>query len=271
MRPGGIGGMRDLWQVSIEPVVDLNADGIVDTADMSMIVDHWGTDEPLCDIGPMPWGDGIVDVQDLIVLSEHLFEEEGLIACWALDETEGDIAYDSGAENDALVIGDALWQPSGGMVDGALQFDGIDDYLSTPFVLNPTDPEISSGFSVFAWIKGGAPDQVIISQEGGADWLLTDARGCIMTALESSGGRSAGPLISETTIINDNWHQVGLTWDGTNRIVYIDDVEVARDTPSGLKGSDGGLHVGAGKGLEVGTFFSGILDDVRIYSRAVKP
>jgi len=39
------------------------------------MIEHWYTDEPLCDIGPMPWGDGIVDVQDLIVLSEHLFEE----------------------------------------------------------------------------------------------------------------------------------------------------------------------------------------------------
>ena len=65
---------RDLWQVSIEPVVDLNGDGIVDAADMCIIVDHWGENYPLCDIGPMPWGDGIVDVQDLIVLAEHLFE-----------------------------------------------------------------------------------------------------------------------------------------------------------------------------------------------------
>jgi predicted secreted protein/Tol biopolymer transport system component len=71
MRPGGIGGMRDLWQVSIEPVVDFNGDGIVDCADMCAMVDHWGTDEQLYDIGPMPWGDGIVDVQDLIVLAEH--------------------------------------------------------------------------------------------------------------------------------------------------------------------------------------------------------
>lgn len=71
---GGYGG-NDLWQVSIEPVADLNSDGIVDAADMCIMVDHWNTDEPLCDIGPMPWGDGIVDVQDLIVLTKHLFEE----------------------------------------------------------------------------------------------------------------------------------------------------------------------------------------------------
>ena len=73
-RPGGVGG-EDIWQAPILPIVDLNGDGIVDSADMCIIVDNWGTDNSLCDIGPMPWGDGIVDVQDLIVLAEHLFEE----------------------------------------------------------------------------------------------------------------------------------------------------------------------------------------------------
>jgi Tol biopolymer transport system component len=73
-RNGGLGDF-DIWQASIEPVVDLNADGIVDSADMVIMVDHWSTDDSLCDIGPMPWGDGIVDVEDLIVLAEHLFEE----------------------------------------------------------------------------------------------------------------------------------------------------------------------------------------------------
>jgi hypothetical protein len=73
---GTVGGARlDLWHVPIIPIVDLNADGIVDSADMCILVDNWGTDEPLCDIGPMPWGDGIVDVEDLVVLAEHLFED----------------------------------------------------------------------------------------------------------------------------------------------------------------------------------------------------
>jgi hypothetical protein len=71
---GGFGS-DDIWQVKFIPIVDFNGDGIVDAADMCIMIDHWGTDEPLCDIGPMPFGDGIVDVQDLIVLAEHLFEE----------------------------------------------------------------------------------------------------------------------------------------------------------------------------------------------------
>jgi hypothetical protein len=73
-RYGGF-GLYDMWQASIIPIVDLDGDGIVNIADMGIMVDFWGTDEPLCDIGPMPWGDGIVDVQDLIVLAEYLFEE----------------------------------------------------------------------------------------------------------------------------------------------------------------------------------------------------
>jgi len=69
-----VDGPWDLWQVSIEPVVDLNGDGIIDADDMCIVVNNWGTDNQLCDVGPMPWGDGIVDVQDLIAVAEHLFE-----------------------------------------------------------------------------------------------------------------------------------------------------------------------------------------------------
>jgi len=225
------------------------------------MVDHWGENYPLCDIGPMPWGDGIVDVQDLILLSEHLFEDYRLLAHWKLDETEGDIAYDSVATNDAVVTGDAIWQPDGGQVRGALQFDGIDDYVSTPFVLDPRYEE----FSVFAWIKAGAPGQVVISQAYDADWLLVDpAEGKLITELQA--GRAAA-LMSNFVITDGDWHRAGFVWDGTNRTLYVDDVEVAKDTQSGLAGSNSGLHIGAGSTLDASSFFSGLIDDIRIYNQ----
>ena len=68
-------GLGDIWEIPILPIVDINRDGIVDSADLCIMVDSWGTDNSQCDIGPMPWGDGIVDVQDLIVIAGHLFEE----------------------------------------------------------------------------------------------------------------------------------------------------------------------------------------------------
>jgi Tol biopolymer transport system component len=75
-RPGSSGATwGDAYQAPIIPIVDFNGDGIVDASDMCIVVDHWGEDYSLCDIGPMPWGDGVVDVEDLKVLAEHLFEE----------------------------------------------------------------------------------------------------------------------------------------------------------------------------------------------------
>jgi hypothetical protein len=38
-----------------------------------------------------------------------------------------------------------------------------------------------------------------------------------------------------------------------------------------LETSGGGLYIGVGKDYAPGTFFSGLIDDVRIYNRAVNP
>jgi len=268
-RPGGLGDW-DLWKVPIKPVVDLNDDGIVDCADICMMIDHWHTDEPAYDIGPTPFGDGIVDVQDLIVLAEHLFEDVNdptLVANWALDETEGDIASDSANDNDGNVYGDLAWQPEGGMVAGALQFDGIDDYISTSFVLNPADGK----FSVFAWIKGGATGQAVLSQMGGARWLCADpSEGNLMTELRGTG-RDATELLSQTVITDGNWHRIALVWHGSYRTLYVDDIAVAEDEQTNLEVSNNGLYIGTGTAMEPGSFWSGLIDDVRIYNRAVKP
>ena len=265
-RPSGFGG-ADLWQVSIEPVVDLNADGIVDSADMCIMVDYWDTDQPLCDIGPTPFGDGIVDVQDLVVLAEHLFTYPGAVAYWKLDEAEGNIAYDSIGNNHGTINGGPAWQPEGGIVDGALQLDGIDDYVSAEFVMNPTE----SAFSMFVWIKGGAPGQVVLSQKGSASCLCTDAsEGNLVTELKGFG-RSAAALLSQTVITDGSWHRIGLVWDGSHRTLYVDNVAVAEDIQDGMEGSDSGLYIGAGQMMQPGSFWSGLIDDIRIYSRAVSP
>ena len=70
-----------------------------------------------------------------------------------------------------------------------------------------------------------------------------------------------------------DWHRVGFVWDGSYRHLYVDGVEVAKDAEplSGLEGTEGGLYFGAGSNLSPGTFFSGLIDDIRIYNRAIRP
>jgi hypothetical protein len=46
---------------------------------------------------------------------------------------------------------------------------------------------------------------------------------------------------------------------------------VAEDTQAALLSSDRGLYIGVGADYAPGSFFSGLIDDVRIYNRAVHP
>jgi len=105
-------------------VVDFNGDGQVDIGDLLKLIESWGQDDPVCDIAPHPYGDGVVDAQDLELLMSYWgqpAEDPTLVAHWALDDAEGNIARDCVAENrglcDAYLMGDPVWQPTGGQVD----------------------------------------------------------------------------------------------------------------------------------------------------------
>jgi len=267
-RPGGIGGW-DMYEVPVVLILDFNGDGMIEIGDLLVLIESWGQDNSMADIGPAPWSDGIVDAADLEILMSYWGKEvidPTLVAHWPLDETEGMFAADSAGDNDAFVIGGTEWQPNGGQIDGALLLDGVSGYAITDAVLNPAD----GPFSIFAWVKGGAPGQVVVSQQSVANWLAADAEGNLMTELKCTG-RSAGFLFSETVITDGQWHHIGFVWYGTSRALYVDDILVDEDIQANLQGSDSGLYIGTGKTMEPGTYWSGLIDDVRIYNRVVRP
>jgi hypothetical protein len=256
------------YQLTLPPP-DFNGDGLVDIKDLLRLIGSWDRDDPMVDIAPPPFGDGIVDALDLELFMSHWeqpVDDPTLIAHWTLDETEGDVAYDSAGMNDAFVVGNTAWQPSDGQINGALELNGVDGCSVTGPVLNPANRP----FSVFTWINGGAPGQVVVSQQGAADWLMANTEGSLMTDLKATG-RSGGPLHSQTIITDGYWHRLGFVWDGANRILYVDDVQIAEDTQDGLEGSNGGLYFGTGKLMTPGTYWSGLIDDIRIYNRAISP
>jgi len=80
-------------------------------------------------------------------------------------------------------------------------------------------------------------------------------------------------LYSEGNFHRFEWHHIGLVYGlgGFCSRLYVDGVEVAMgiNAVAGAH-SDGGLYIGAGEDLDPTTFWSGLVDDVRIYNRAVK-
>ncbi|UCC98636.1 MAG: DUF4185 domain-containing protein [Phycisphaerales bacterium] len=262
--------VRQFALVSAQTSFDFTGDAFVDFKDFHLMAQEWLGHGTKADIAPPPFGDGIVDWRDLAVFVEQWLDDTGLIAHWKLDETEGLAARDSAGSHDGQLNGAASWQPATGMVGGALELDGIADYVITPFVLDPA----GGAFSIFAWVKGNTPGQTIVSQIAGADWLKADlAQGRFMTELSRPawGRFAATPLVSESVIADGAWHRVGLAWDGAERALFVDDAEVSRDALPVLTEATGGLHIGAGANLEPGSFFSGMVDDIRIYNLAVTP
>jgi N-acetylneuraminic acid mutarotase len=253
------------------PSPDFNGDGKVDIEDLIILIEHWHTDELLCDIAPLPFGDGIVDVLDLELLMSYWGQEvhdPSLLAYWKLDETEGTIAYDSADDFDGTWYGDPFGQldvPD----DQKTPFDGVDDYVRTPFVLNPAVTQ----FSISVWVNGGEPEQVIISQIDNMDLLsLEQSNGGLVVEFMIPGGRVLQQLLITDFIISDGlWHHVVLAWDGTNRSLYVDGVLIAADIQNRLADCDGGFYIGCGKNKGADSFFAGRISDVKVYNRAITP
>jgi len=113
--------------------------------------------------------------------------------------------------------------------------------------------------------------EVLLSQNGGANWLAGDAQtGTLMTDLQN-GGRTSKALRSNAVITDGNWHRIALVLDGTTRTLCVDGIVVAQDVHDGVKSAFGGLNIGCGRDLAPGAFWSGLIDDVRLYNRVVKP
>lgn len=257
---------------------DFDGDCDIDLFDFALFSGAWLTEsshalwDPLYDISEPK--DGIVNRLDLAVFADHWLADFRLVGRWKMDEAEGNIARDSAGDNDGVLHGNPVWRPVGGKSGGAVQLDGVDDYVNTGFVLDPAE----GAFTLLAWIKGGSPGQVIVSQVDGTGigetWLGMDAlAGQLLTELvpPPAGRFASPPLISASVITDGQWHQVGLAWDGSYRRLYVDGMEVAADIEplAPLKSSDGGLYIGAGKRLDATSFWAGLIDDVRIYNVAL--
>jgi len=191
-------------------------------------------------------------------------------AHWPLDETQGNIAEDKVNGYDGTIHGNPDREQ--GKIGGSLSLDGINDYVETPFVLDPNE----GPFSAYAWIKGTENAIVneyllvkryagpIIYQQDGQSWLETDLEGRLTTGLTDD---SQVGLTSQKSITNNEWHKVGIVWDGSKRYLYIDGEQAAKDTENinNLQGSEGGLYIGRNERR----CFSGSIDDGIIYNIAV--
>jgi hypothetical protein len=82
--------------------------------------------------------------------------------------------------------------------------------------------------------------------------------------------REGNPDIAASVLPEGEWAHVGVTFDGTTAIVYIDGTKVVEGAFS--FGSDPGAAVQFGAcEAQGGNPFNGALDEVKIFDRALSP
>ena len=201
-----------------------------------------------------------------------------LVGWWKLDETSGDVAYDSsGNGNDGTLQGDPQWVP--GKLGGALEGDGTDDYIQVP---HSDSLNISDAVTVALWIYGGIPpDQIICKGSGGGAWVASysirlDDDSSHVRQLNFRGrvGTNADGLNSSSAIPADEWTHIAITFDagatGNNQKIYINgqlDIESRSENPLSTNADD--LLIGADAYETTRWHWQGMIDDVRVYNVAL--
>jgi len=91
-----------------------------------------------------------------------------------------------------------------------------------------------------------------------------------MADLCKAGGNGMPPF-SDPVVTEGHRHRIGLLSDGTSCMLLVDEQEVARAEQAELQVQGDILMIGSAMVPTPAAFFTGLIDDVRIYSRAVKP
>jgi len=229
---------------------------------------------------------------------------EGLVSHWELDEEDGTNAEDSFGDNDGTLNGGSYWTRQttdlsgngntgtthnisyaldhNGAYNGAMSFDGVDDYVDCG---NNTSLLITDDITVLIWIKGTTPDasdSIISRWDTGANKRVWDIYGTntnlFGVQLSDDGTFNAGhrkQYLSSNAVYDNNWHQIGFTFNTGTLKLYRDGVEDTgsvnfNDSITFLKSNDIQLMMGANLNNGVLQRYSnGSISDVRIYDRAL--
>lgn len=221
-------------------------------------------------------GDCQVGMEDLALMgsqwmSSSCGSEEGLVLHWKLDENSGSTAPDSSGSGYQGTVREARWNPEGGVLGGALEFDGVDDFVETDpaefMGLTGTAPRTCA-----AWIKTSQPSGGIMTWGS----LSVNTRGWLIRVDETGVLRvdvGGGYILGTTLLTDDLWHHVAVTSDGTttdNMALYVDGkLEPVGDVLSQFINTWAVTSMKVGKYYSTVHLFEGLIDDARIYNRVL--
>jgi len=253
------------FQVGSTGELDITPNGSAPNVD---ITTHDGSTQGL-KLGGTLITKNAAEINDLEALV-NLPSDEDLVGYWSFDDGSGSVAVDgSGNGNDGTLVNmeDANWVD--GIVGKCLDFDG-----TTQYVTSSTSPSVSGNFSISVHIKrqgtGSGLNNTIIdvgnyTANNGFGLWINDSNELTWRINQDYNHYSVGiPTL-------DTWRHYVLVYNGTTVKVYEDGIEIYTTNYS-TNPTVVTNYMRAGKRESTNNeYFNGLIDEVRIYNRALTP
>ena len=189
---------------------------------------------------------------------------DGLVAYYPFNGSSDD---ESGNNNNGTENGVTLTTDRFGNGNSAYSFDGVDDYITASF----TEKPISGTISV--WIRHNSPTGLAHLVDGSEScgrftFSLSESKPYQSMQYNSCVDLDEHSLNSSTTIPENNWSFLTFIWGTSGRQIYINGLLTDSNNYTGTSSSSGNLVFGR-KLNPISSYYNGIIDDIRIYNRAL--
>lgn len=199
----------------------------------------------------------------------------GLVAYYTFDDGTG--IDSSGNGRNGILVNEPTYV-AGGVGNGAMQFDGIDDYI------NVGDIFYSDSLTVCTWVNPAVIDENIKSlvikrnssgiKAGANEWMMVQSSEGFQYAAWSATGDVVVDLKGPSLTSNDlnKWSHVCAVQqgDGKESYLYVNGSQVNSVSQSGIMANKSGhVQIAARTNNNSQRYFNGSMDEVRIYNRAL--
>jgi hypothetical protein len=191
----------------------------------------------------------------------------GLVAAYGFNTTTGTTATDATGNGLNGTITGATHTTSG-KFGAALSFNGTNNVVT---VADNAKLDLTKGMTLEAWVRpstlsGSRPVIIKERSDGPAYGMYANTSTNNPAAYAAASGSQN--IRGTAQLPLNAWHHLATTYDGATLRLYVDGVQVASRAIAGsISVSSGALRIGANSVW--GHWFAGLIDEVRIYNRAL--